>query len=802
MDSDKDRLKTQKDIEESLKKELHIREQLSQSTKSLLTGINDIYKANKSILYIETKIKDLQKQQQQATDLFTKGRLQQQINKHKDLIEQYKQEIQLLKNQAFNWQTIGKAVGKDIYLGLKNNSKYFIEMDKAVKTTALSMGLMSKQSDAMRSNMFKTSILTNRLGTSASELAKMQASYSNEIGRAVILSNDANISMAKMAQGTSLGADGAAEMAANMNIFGISVTTSAEKVEEILNLSHSMGVNTGKVLKSLQTNLKLAQGYNFKEGIKGITEMTLMAEKFKINLSDISSTVEKVITPEGAVEMAANLQVLGGEWSKLGDTFKLMFNGRNDVKALQESIINATKYTAYWDDSLQQANISGLEMHRLREVAKTTGVAYEKLAESALQFTTYNKAASQIKMRVDPKLMDFIKMTSQQNNTDKNLFEITMQNGVAKLLSDLTNADIISLKKLQEQKQTLTETALQAKTFDETWKNIVNTLKSTLLPFFNGFSQGLIKGLGGFYDMITKKDFIKKMTEFGTNVGTNLGKLADGLLTISSKFPIGALTAALAGFLALKAVEFKLMGMALGAGFLSVAMPAMRASGMMQGMGARGPRFLPTNAKTGKVIRPDSSKYPSRMGMLGKGLAGAGVSIGGGMLSNAIGNSMENKTAGRWTRILGNAASGAGAGALMGGGIPGAIVGAILQGGATALSEDWSSGTETEPKVNDFIFRPGQKAQPISPDDVVYGVKHGGAADTTNKGGGGTTQMEHAFKPIKIDFGDITLKSEGNNFSINLKDDPILMRNLTNMVQETIRTSIGGGKLAPNVSTA
>ena len=70
------------------------------------------------------------------------------------------------------------------------------------------------------------------MGIQTKDLAKAQQSYSEEIGRSVILSEEGLVAMGEMAKGTGLGADGAAMMASEMDKFGMSVTGSRDLVEE------------------------------------------------------------------------------------------------------------------------------------------------------------------------------------------------------------------------------------------------------------------------------------------------------------------------------------------------------------------------------------------------------------------------------------------------------------------------------------------------------------------------------------------------------------------------------------------
>ena len=148
------------------------------------------------------------------------------------------------------------------------------EFDKAIKQSALSMGVLSKEAVGFRSNLKSAAKETSMMGVNLKGLAELQSSYSENLGRTVILSKKGLEGMAAMSKMTGLGAEGTAQMAADMDLQGYSAERTAGFVEETLNASHKMGVNATKVMKNLSGNLKIMNKYHFKEGAKGFIKLT------------------------------------------------------------------------------------------------------------------------------------------------------------------------------------------------------------------------------------------------------------------------------------------------------------------------------------------------------------------------------------------------------------------------------------------------------------------------------------------------------------------------------------------------
>ena len=59
-------------------------------------------------------------------------------------------------------------------------------MDRSMKMSAISMGLLNKQTTGFRNTLRTSSYETQQMGVSLEDLANMQADYSAALGRAVI----------------------------------------------------------------------------------------------------------------------------------------------------------------------------------------------------------------------------------------------------------------------------------------------------------------------------------------------------------------------------------------------------------------------------------------------------------------------------------------------------------------------------------------------------------------------------------------------------------------------------------------
>jgi hypothetical protein len=245
---------------------------------------------------------------------------------------------------------IGSAV-KNTYNRFKSWSGLF-DIDKSIRTASLSMGLLGKRSEMFRSNLKAASTQTIDFGVGMKELAELQSNFSQELGRTVLLNKENLIAMGEMAAATGLGAEGTAKMAADMELQGYSAERTRDFIEQTMNDSSKMGLNASKVVKNMQQGMKLLNRYNFKGGVKGLKQMSETVTRLGIDMGSVSGMADKLFDIDGAVEMSAQLQVLGGSWANLGDPFKLMYMARNDMAGLTEEIAKAAAGSATFNGTI------------------------------------------------------------------------------------------------------------------------------------------------------------------------------------------------------------------------------------------------------------------------------------------------------------------------------------------------------------------------------------------------------------------------------------------------------------------
>jgi hypothetical protein len=695
------------------------------------------------------------------------------------------------------------GLAQSFYGKIKNLAA--VQMSKDIKAAELSMGILNGQSKFFSKTISTASESTIQLGVGVSDLAKGQADYSAEIGRSVMLSEAGYEAMAQMAKGTTLGMQGAAQMAGDMERFGLSVESSRDAIQKTVDIAHSMGVNAEKAIKGLGKNLKIANTYHFKGGVKGMAEMAVYAEKMKVDMGSIAGMAGKVFRPEGAVEMAAQLQTMGGSFARLGNPFELMFKARNDFGAFTKDVAAATAELAQFNEGTGEFEISGLQLDRLREIAKITGIGEEQLSEMAKAGAKFNQVKSLIPSTFEPEDKELISSLAQMGEDGQ--WRVRMD-GENKLLSEL---DANALQRYKDEKESLDARAQQAQTFDDAFNNLVNQFKTVMLPFVESLNSYFVPALRDFQKKLIDENWIGKMKEIAEDVGNfivGVGKVTNAI--IDTLGIGGTLATILGGTVFFNAAKWYAQGVQLGLGFNTVASKGGMGSMLDNLPGGKKMRVGTKLLKAGGPRMAQGAKLVgSGMGRLAAPLAGIAAAFSEYNEQKDKGDSTEKAALKAGVKGLGTAGgallgakggamAGASIGALFGGvgAVPGAFIGGLIGSIGGAMAGGFLTDSDTY-GVDDAIIKFNPQDKIVSMDDGLVASTSKGKIDELFQGRG-IKKQKIKFGKLEIG-GKITLEMPGGNVAnIDLTREPEFVRKLSTMIQEQLRTNLAGGKLSPN----
>lgn len=165
---------------------------------------------------------------------------------------------------------------------------------------------------------------------------------------------------------------------------GIGARDAMDSIDKAGKGSLELGLRAKTTVKDIRDNIGRLNEFGFKNGIQGLAEMSRKATEFRMKMDEVFKVADAVMDPDKAIELSANLQVLGGAMGDFNDPLRLMYDATNNVEGLQDALIGAAGSLATYNTEQGKFEITGINLRRAREMAKTLGVDYNELTKSAI----------------------------------------------------------------------------------------------------------------------------------------------------------------------------------------------------------------------------------------------------------------------------------------------------------------------------------------------------------------------------------------------------------------------------------
>jgi hypothetical protein len=409
--------------------------------------------------------------------------------KELDNIEKSQKNINSQLQSEGNWRR--KIVD---FVKLQNNHlkigwQFLQQSDKTIKSTILSLGMSGAKAEMMRSSFESSAVYVAKLGGTLEDIQGVMQGYADETGRARALSAEMVKDVVAIGKGTGLGIEQATRLSAQFEMMGYNAQSTMDYVQGVVDTSERMGVNTTKVLKNISDNFKRLNTYTFQQGVKGIAQMAMYAEKFHMDINQALNAADVSRTLEGAIDLTSQLQIMGGEFAKT-DPFEMLFLSRNDPAKFTEKIADMTKgivsFRKMADGSFEKF-ISPADRDRLASVAKSLGMESSELTKIAERQSEIQRIRQQMQgMGLSPEQKELIEGAAVFN-TKTGKFEAM----VAGQMRDVTKLTQTQAEGFVKERKTLEQRAKESQSFDEAFQATINELKSALLPILQGVNKVL-----------------------------------------------------------------------------------------------------------------------------------------------------------------------------------------------------------------------------------------------------------------------------------------------------------------------
>lgn len=318
--------------------------------------------------------------------------------------------------------------------------------EAAANDMGINLGFSGKQLDTFKRSMFQTQITIAKWGKTMEDAQKMQNEYIETTGRNIQFTTedfDSSFAFDKL-----VGQDGlSSQLTAGMELFNHSVSDSNEMFFEMYKNVSKIGLNSRKYFKDLQSNLRLAEKFQFKGGLKSLMEMSKWAQNVRFNMGSLDNILDKVQTGglEGIIEQSAKLQVLGGNYAMGADPLAMAYEAFNDPSSLAKRLNKMLVGEGTFNSKTGEVDFSGFSQMKVRAMAEATGQDYKDLLNQARQMIKGNIVNKELNGKYKWSDEDKALITNKARLVNGE-WKVTMDNNVDQSVSTLSPQDLDHLK--------------------------------------------------------------------------------------------------------------------------------------------------------------------------------------------------------------------------------------------------------------------------------------------------------------------------------------------------------------------
>ena len=280
----------------------------------------------------------------------------------------------------------------------------------------------------------------------------------------------------------------------NFRNVSMGLSDASKNIERIGKSSAALGLNAKESTKTVMANLDKLNQYGFKNGIEGLSKMVLQAQALKINMDSVFKIADKVFDPEGAIELTAGLQAIGGAFGDLADPMKAMYDSTNNMEGLQDAFIKSASSLAVLNEEQGRFEVTGVNLRKAKAMADLYGVSLNEVTNAATKGAAKIEAMSQMQMfsNLNEQQQEFVSNMAQMKDgkigievpksmlKDMGLTESFVQ------LTDLNENQVAQLKKYQEDLAGMSTEEIALGTMNNT-TNMANALTAISRGMENTF---------------------------------------------------------------------------------------------------------------------------------------------------------------------------------------------------------------------------------------------------------------------------------------------------------------------------
>jgi polyhydroxyalkanoate synthesis regulator phasin len=304
-----------------------------------------------------------------------------------------------IENMSKSFKDMGTGI-KDITTGpLKDLVDKTSLFDDGVIKASRSLGQSLVMARSLETGFGRVAENIVKIGGDLDDVYTIFKNISTEIGRSVYLSENMLTNVALLEK-SGVAEESIKAFTKLYDNIGGTFEESTKQQMLLVNQAKSYGLNVGQFMTAVSSQLTKINQYGFPNGVKDLAEMVAKSKMLGANIEVAAGFADKIATsPEAAMDVAAQLQTLGGSFASLADPMELLYLAQNDLAGLNDKLIQASRGVAQFNEETGQFEVNAAERFRLKQAATIFGTDSAKILETATKLAKQEEIIKRLDFR-------------------------------------------------------------------------------------------------------------------------------------------------------------------------------------------------------------------------------------------------------------------------------------------------------------------------------------------------------------------------------------------------------------------
>jgi len=289
--------------------------------------------------------------------------------------------------------TIGDVVNSLIKTSFDGMGGYIKEQSYLLTFVNKELGLAGDLSKNFRESVSEAQPELTRMGIPFKDMSESVGKLIEDTGRFALVGTDMLVRAGEVAGAYGMSMSEVIGAYDDFEKVGIGASQAQESIADAGKRSLEVGIQSRQTIQGMIENVGKLNEYGFQQGVEGLEKMVRRSTEIRMSLSETFKVADKVFSPEGALELSAELGVLGAAFGDFNDPLRLMYMATNEVEGLQGALEGVAGNLATYNMETGGFEVTGANLRQAREIAGKLGIDMAELTQSAIALQERQQAA-------------------------------------------------------------------------------------------------------------------------------------------------------------------------------------------------------------------------------------------------------------------------------------------------------------------------------------------------------------------------------------------------------------------------